>query len=98
MLSDLWPIVLLSLYVSGVALAIARVVGLPVGVWLALRPVPGQSLLVLVIYTGMGLPPVVVGLVVYLLLSRSGPLGWLGWLLTPSAIIAAATLISLPLG
>jgi tungstate transport system permease protein len=97
MLSDLWPIVFLSLYVSGVALVIASVVGVPLGAWLALRPVPGQAFLVPVIYTGMGLPPVVVGLVVYLILSRSGPLGPLGWLFTPTAMILAQTIIALPL-
>jgi tungstate transport system permease protein len=97
MLSDLWPIVVLSLYVSGAALAIATLAGVPLGAWLALRPVPGKSFIVLVIYTGMGLPPVVVGLAVYLFLSRSGPLGALGWLFTPPAMIVAQTIIALPL-
>lgn len=97
MLTDLWPIVWLSLSVSGAALLIATALGVPLGAWLALRPVPGQRLLVLIIYTGMGLPPVVVGLAVYLFLSRSGPLGWLGWLFTPAAMIVAQTIIALPL-
>ncbi len=97
MLTDLWPIVLLSLSVSGAALAVAAVLGVPLGAWLALRPVPGQRLIVLLIYTGMGLPPVVVGLAVYLFLSRSGPLGWLSWLFTPAAMIVAQTIIALPL-
>jgi tungstate transport system permease protein len=95
--AGLAQIILLSLYVSGVALAIATVIGVPAGALLALRPVPGRRLLELLIYTGMGLPPVVVGLVVYLLLSRSGPLGGLGWLFTPPAMILAQTLIGLPL-
>lgn len=91
------PIVTLSLYVSGVALVVATTIGVPLGAGLALRPVPMQRLLVLMIYTGMGLPPVVVGLLVYLLLSRSGPLGGLSWLFTPPAMIAAQTVIALPL-
>ncbi len=97
MYAGLDQIVLLSLYVSGDALGIATVVGVPAGAGLALRPVPGRRLIELLIYTGMGLPPVVVGLVVYLLLSRSGPLGDLGWLFTPSAMIVAQTIIALPL-
>ena len=97
MISDLLSIILLSLYVSGVALAIASVIGIPAGAALALKPLPGQHLIELLIYTGMGLPPVVVGLFVYLLLSRSGPLGWLGWLFTPPAMITAQAIIALPL-
>ncbi len=97
MLNDLIPVILLSLYVSGVALAVATVIGVPVGAGLALRPIPGQRLIALVIYTGMGLPPVVVGLLVYLLLSHSGPFGLLNWLFTPSAMITAQVIIALPL-
>jgi tungstate transport system permease protein len=96
-IDSLLPIVLLSLYVSGIALAIACVVGIPIGASIALRPLPGQRLIELLIYTGMGLPPVVVGLFVYLLLSRSGPLGELGWLFTPPAMITAQVIIALPL-
>ncbi len=90
-------IIILSLYVSGVALAIAGALGIPAGAALALRPVRGQRVIVLLIYTGMGLPPVVVGLFVYIFLSHSGPLGWLNWLFTPSAMIAAQTIIALPI-
>jgi tungstate transport system permease protein len=97
MLSSLPPIVLLSLSVSGLALVGATVIGMPIGAGLALRPVPGRRFIVLLIYTGMGLPPVVVGLAVYMLLSRSGPLGWLNWLFTPPAMITAQTIIALPL-
>jgi len=97
LLADLWPIVLLSLRVTGTALVISAVPGSVVGAGLALRPVPGQRLIVLLIYTGMGLPPVVVGLAVYLFLSRSGPLGWLGWLFTPAAMVTAQTIIALPM-
>lgn len=94
---QLWSIVLLSLWVSGAALLISAVCGVPLGAWLGLHSFPGRRLLTTVIYTGMGLPPVVVGLVVYLLLSRAGPLGELGWLFTPRAMVLAQTLISLPL-
>ncbi|MBI3243845.1 MAG: ABC transporter permease [Chloroflexi bacterium] len=97
MLADLLPVITLSLYVSGVALIIAAVIGVPLGASLALHPIPGQRLIELLIYTGMGLPPVVVGLFVYLLLSRAGPLGRLSWLFTPSAMIAAQVIIALPL-
>jgi tungstate transport system permease protein len=96
-LNDLLPVILLSLYVSGAALAVATVIGVPAGAGLALRPVPGQRLIELLIYTGMGLPPVVVGLFVYLLLSRSGPFGFLSWLFTPAAMITAQVIIALPL-
>src|SRR3989304_1692532 len=95
--NDLLPVILLSLYVSGAALAVATVIGVPAGAGLALRPVPGQRLIELLIYTGMGLPPVVVGLFVYLLLSRSGPFGFLSWLFTPAAMITAQVIIALPL-
>lgn len=97
MLALLLPIILLSLYVSGVALVIASVIGIPLGAWLGLRHIPGQKFIELIIYTGMGLPPVVVGLFVYLLLSRSGPLGGLQWLFTPAAMIVAQVIIALPM-
>lgn len=95
--SALGAIVSLSLYVSGVALLLGALLGLPLGVLLALTRFPGRRLLIALVYTGMGLPPVVVGLVVYLLLSRSGPLGGLQWLFTPSAMILAQTILSMPL-
>ena len=97
MIASLLPIVGLSLYVSCTALAIAALVGLPLGAAMALRPVPGRRFVELLIYTGMGLPPVVVGLFVYLLLSRGGPLGGLSWLFTPPAMIVAQAIIALPL-
>jgi len=93
----LLPIILLSLYVSGVALFFASLAGIPLGALLALRPFPGRRFVELLIYTGMGLPPVVVGLVVYMLLSRSGPLGTLRWLFTPAGMIVAQVIIALPL-
>lgn len=96
MLGPLPPIVWLTLYVSGVALALATMAGVPLGAGLALSRFPGRRLVELVIYTGMGLPPVVVGLAVYLLLSRSGPLGDMGWLFTPPGMILAQVIIALP--
>lgn len=92
-----WAVVMLSLYVSGAALLVAALLGVPLGALLALRSFPGRRALVALVYTGMGLPPVVVGLVIYLLLSRSGPLGGWGWLFTPRAMILAQSTISLPL-
>ncbi len=96
-LPSLVSIVSLSLYVSGLALAIAAVGGVPIGAAFALRRIPFRRLTELIIYTGMGLPPVVVGLIVYIALSRSGPAGWLEWLFTPNAMITAQTIIALPL-
>lgn len=95
--AGIWRIVLLTLEISGAALLISAVIGVPLGAWMALRSFPGQRLVTTLIYTGMGLPPVVAGLAVYLLLSRSGPLGALGWLFTPRAMVTAQVLISLPL-
>ena len=86
-----------TLAVSGAALGLSAILGIPSGAALALTRFPGRRFLVLAIYTGMGLPPVVVGLAVYLLLSRSGPLGSLSWLFTPSAMVLAQTVIALPL-
>jgi len=93
----LYEIILFSLYVSGVALLISALVGIPLGALMALKRFSGRQLAMALLYTGMGFPPVVVGLFVYLMLSRSGPVGGLGWLFTPQAIIAAQTIISFPL-
>ena len=95
--TTLWEIILLSLFVSGAALLISTVIGVPLGAALGLWRVPARRLITVLLYTGMGLPPVVVGLFVYLLLSRSGPLGPLGWLFTPRAMIFAQVIISFPL-
>jgi tungstate transport system permease protein len=94
---DLLAVVSLTLRVTGSALLIATALGVPVGALAGLTRFPGRRLVTLVLYTGMGLPPVVVGLVVYILLSRSGPLGTLGWLFTPSAMVTAQTIIAFPL-
>lgn len=89
--------VALTFRVTGIALLLAAVIGVPVGAALGLARFPGRRLVTLVLYTGMGLPPVVVGLFVYVALSRSGPLGALGWLFTPAAMIAAQAIIAFPL-
>ena len=95
---ELVAIVGLTLRVTGVALLLALLLGLPVGALLGLAVrFPGGGCLIPLIYTGMGLPPVVVGLFVYLLLSNQGPLGELQWLFTPSAMIMAQTVIAWPL-
>jgi tungstate transport system permease protein len=94
--SELWSIVWLSIRVSGTALFISSLIGLPVGVWLGLAQFRGKRLVTAVVNTGMALPPVVVGLVVYLLLSHSGVLGGLGWLFTPRAMVLAQTVLALP--
>jgi tungstate transport system permease protein len=93
----LTAIVALTFRVTGLALLLATVLGVPVGAALGLTRFPGRRLLTLVLYTGMGLPPVVVGLFVYVLLSRSGPLGDFGWLFTPRAMVVAQTVIAFPL-
>lgn len=94
--SDFLSILLLSLQVSGSAVLISSIIGIPMGAWLGLARFPGKPFLSALIYTGMALPPVVVGLFLYLLLSRSGPLSGLGWLYTPQAMILAQTILSLP--
>jgi len=90
-------IVLLSLCVSLTAVLIASVIGLPLGAAIAVNRFTGRRALIVVLNALMGLPPVVVGLVVYLLLSRAGPLGELGILFTPSAMVVAQTILILPI-
>jgi tungstate transport system permease protein len=93
---DVWEITLLSLKVSGLATLISLLIGLPFGTSLALGKFPGRSFLLTVVNTGMALPPVVVGLAVAMTLWRSGPLGGLNLIYTPSAIIIAQVVISAP--
>lgn len=95
--SALWEIVWLTLLVSGLALLFAALIGIPSGAWLGLRQFRGERWLKSVVFTGMGFPPVVVGLVVFLLLSRQGILGELGWLFSPQAMVLAQTILALPL-
>ena len=95
-------IVKLSLRVSGIALLLSSVIGIPLGALLGLSRFPGRRLVIALLYTGMGFPPVVVGLFVYMMLSRMGPLGRLGLsfiptLFTPGAMVVAQTIISFPL-
>ena len=90
-------IVSLSLRVTGIALCVSILVGIPLGSWLGLKRFVGRQLAMALLYTGMGFPPVVIGLFVYLMLSRSGPLGSLGWLFTPAAMVVAQVIISFPL-
>ena len=94
---ELLAIILLSLQVSGIALIIASILGVPAGSFLGLRKFPGRGFMISLSNTFMGLPPVVVGLFVYLLLSRRGPLGFMGLLYSPSAMIAAQTILAFPI-
>ncbi len=94
---EIWSILFLSLQVSGSATFIALALGIPAGAALALASFPGRTLLVTAVNTGMGLPPVVVGLFVSMLLWRSGPLGGLEILYTPAALVVAQAVIAAPL-
>ncbi len=95
--SAFYAIVWLSLVVSLSATVLAAAIGLPFGALLALAKFPGRTAVIVMMNAFMGLPPVVVGLAVFLLLSRSGPLGSLGLLFTPRAMIIAQTLLVLPI-
>jgi tungstate transport system permease protein len=95
--AEVWRITLLSLQISGTATLLSLVLGVPLGTFLALARFPGQRLLVSVINTGMGLPPVVVGLALSILLWRSGPLGFLQLIYTPTAMIMAQLVIAFPI-
>jgi tungstate transport system permease protein len=92
----LWRVVALSLEVSLAACAIACAVGLPLGAWIAVSRFPGRRAVIVALNALLGLPAVVVGLFVYLMLSRAGPLGPLGILFTPVAIVIAQSLLVLP--
>ena len=95
--AELFGIILLSLKVSLSASAIGFAIGAPLGAAVAMVPFRGRGVVVVLAHTFLGLPPVVVGLFVYLMLSRSGPLGALGWLFTPAAMIAAQTILTIPI-
>jgi tungstate transport system permease protein len=94
---ELAEIVLLSLRISLSAVALAVLIGMPLGAALALARFPGRSALVVLLNACMGLPPVVVGLFVYLMLSRAGPLGELGLLFTPTAMVIAQAILVTPI-
>jgi tungstate transport system permease protein len=95
--SDLIAIVLLSLQISLSAVTLAALIGMPLGAAIAVFRFPGRGFVVALLNTFMGLPPVVVGLIVYLLLSRSGPLGDWGLLFTPAAMIIAQCILVTPI-
>lgn len=95
--AEVLAILKLSLFVSLSATAIAVCIGLPLGSIIALKKFPFKKMVIALINTGMGLPPVVVGLVVILLLARSGPLGFLQWLYTPKGMIVAQVIIATPI-
>ena len=95
-MSEIFQITALSIQVSAIATIISLAIGLPLGTWLALGKFRGRSFILSIINTGMALPPVVVGLVVAIMLWRSGPLGGLRLIYTPVAIIIAQTVIAAP--
>ena len=95
--SDVLEIASLSLRITGTALLFSTLLGIPLGSWLGLKRFIGRRLIIALLYTGMGFPPVVVGLFVFLMLSHSGPFGELGWLFTPKAMVLAQVVISFPL-
>lgn len=94
---ELIQIILLSFKISGLALFIATIIGLPIGAFIGLYRIRGHGFIITVLNTMMGLPPVTVGLMVYLFLSRSGPLGPLGFLYTPTAMVIAQFILAAPI-
>lgn len=95
--AELLGIIFLSLKVSGIALIIATILGLPLGTVIGLKRFSGRGFIISILNTFMGLPPVVVGLFVYLILSRSGPLGFMGLLYSPSAMVIAQSILAFPI-
>ena len=94
---ELIGIIFLSLKVSGLALTLATILGLPIGALAGLKKFSGRGILIILLNTFMGLPPVVVGLFLYLVLSRQGPFGFLALLYSPSAMIIAQTILAFPI-
>ena len=94
---DFFDILLLSMKVSFLSLLLSCLVGLPLGTYLAIKNFWGRDTTLIIFNAMMGLPPVVVGLIVYLLISRSGPFGWLGVLYTPTAMIIAQMILIIPI-
>ena len=95
--NEVWAVTWLSLQISGSATLISLVLGIPLGIVLALTRFPGRALGVALVNTGMGLPPVVVGLFISIALWRSGPLGFLDLIYTPVAMVVAQVVIALPI-
>jgi tungstate transport system permease protein len=94
--AEFWPILWLSFKVSGTALVISSLIGVPLGAWIGFAKFRAKPIVKALVHTGMASPPVVVGLLLYILLSRSGPLAVLEWLFTPQAMILAQTILALP--
>jgi tungstate transport system permease protein len=95
--AEVWAITRLSLEISGLATIISLLLGMPLGILLAISRFPGRALAVALVNTGMGLPPVVVGLFVSIFLWRSGPLGFLHLIYSPAAIVIAQVVIAFPI-
>ena len=95
--AEVWGVIFLSLRVSGTAIFIATLISLPIGSYIALREFRGKKVITNLINTFMGFPPVVMGLLVFLLLSKSGPLGDLGLLYSPTAMIIAQLFLAIPI-
>ena len=94
--AEVYSIVRLSLSVSIFATAVSVAIGVPLGALIAIKKFPLKKIAISLVNTGMGLPPVVVGLMAMLLLSRNGPLGFLGWLYTPAGMVLAQVVIATP--
>ena len=94
--AEVSAIVQLSLCVSTFATVVSVLIGVPLGGLLAIKRFPLKKVVISVVNTGMGLPPVVVGLIAMLFLSRNGPLGFLGWLYTPAGMVLAQVIIATP--
>ena len=92
-----WQVILLSLMVSGSAIGIATLIGVPAGYLLGVSRFAGRGIIILLVNTAMGFPPVVIGLFVYMALSRSGPLGFLDLLFTPQGMVIAQVILATPL-
>jgi tungstate transport system permease protein len=95
--SDVWQVIGLSLAVSGTATLIATLVGIPIGYALGMSRFAGRNAVILLVNMAMGFPPVVIGLFVYMALSRTGPLGFLGLLFTPPAMVIGQVILATPL-
>ncbi|TLM98535.1 MAG: ABC transporter permease subunit [Actinobacteria bacterium] len=95
--TEVWQIIFLSLKVSGGATLLASLIGIPIGYALGISRFAGRAALLILVNTAMGFPPVVVGLFVYMALTRYGPLGHLDLLFTPSAMVIAQVILSAPL-
>lgn len=94
--AEVYSIVKLSLFVSVFATAVSVAIGVPLGSLVAVKKFPLKKIAISLVNTGMGLPPVVVGLIAMLFLSRNGPLGFLGWLYTPAGMVLAQVIIATP--